>query len=56
VYLSPVDDVETLQNGIVAGFQTIRNMPGIWDRLQMAMRHQAETRIQARGGHMDVVM
>jgi hypothetical protein len=25
----------------------------IWDRLRVAMRHQAETRIQAEGGHME---
>jgi hypothetical protein len=30
--------VETLRNGIVIGFQTIRNMPEIWDRLRLAMR------------------
>jgi transposase len=47
VYLSPVNDVETLQNRIVAGFQTIRNMPGIWGRLRAAMTRQAEARIQA---------
>jgi hypothetical protein len=33
VYLSPVDYAETLRNQIVAGFQTICNMPGIWNRL-----------------------
>jgi hypothetical protein len=32
VYSSPEDDVETLRNRTVAGFQTIRIMPGIWDR------------------------
>jgi hypothetical protein len=53
VYLSPVDDVETLRNRIVAGFATIRNMSGIWDRLRVAMRHRAETCIQAGGGHME---
>jgi hypothetical protein len=47
-----VDDVETLQNRTVAGFQAIRNMPRIWDRLRVAMRLQAEARITAGGGHM----
>jgi hypothetical protein len=28
-------DVETLRNRIVAGFQTVRNMPEIWDRLRV---------------------
>jgi hypothetical protein len=50
---SPVDDVETLRNRIVAGFQTIRNMPGIWDRLRVAMRRRAEACIQAGGGHVE---
>jgi hypothetical protein len=45
--------VETLRNRIVAGFQTTRNMPGIWDRLRMAMRRRAEACIQAAGGHME---
>jgi hypothetical protein len=52
-FLLPVDDAESLRNQIMAGFQTGRNMPGIWDRLQMAMRHQAEARIEAGGGHME---
>jgi hypothetical protein len=53
VYSSPVDDVETLRNRIVAGFQTIRNMSGIWDRRRVAMRRRAEACIQAGGGHME---
>jgi hypothetical protein len=47
-----MDDVETLRNRTVTDFQTIRNMRGIWDRLQMAIRHEAEARIQAGGAHM----
>jgi hypothetical protein len=38
VYSSPMDDVGILINQIVAGFQTICNMPGILDCLQVAMR------------------
>jgi hypothetical protein len=34
-------------------FQTIHSMPGICDRLRVAMRHQAEVRIQAGGAHME---
>jgi hypothetical protein len=30
VYLSPVENVETLRNQIVAGLQTISNLSGIW--------------------------
>jgi hypothetical protein len=53
VCLSPVDDVKTIRNRIVASFQTLRNIPGIWDRLRVAMRHQAESYIQAGGAHME---
>jgi hypothetical protein len=53
VYSSPVDDVETLRNRIVEGFQTIRNMPGICDRLRMAMRRRTEACVQTGGGHME---
>jgi hypothetical protein len=53
VHSSPVDDVETLRNRTVAGFQTIRNMPGIWNRLRVAMRSRAEACIQAGLGHME---
>jgi hypothetical protein len=52
VYLSPVDDMETLWNRIVVGFQTIHNMPEIWD-LQVAMRRRVKACIQAGGGHME---
>jgi hypothetical protein len=52
VYSSPGDDVETLQNLIVASFETIRNMPGIWDHLWVTMRRRAEACIQAVGRHI----
>jgi hypothetical protein len=48
----PVDDVEPLRNRTVADFQKIRDTPGIWDRLLVAMRRRAEACVQAGGGHM----
>jgi hypothetical protein len=48
-----VDDVEILRNRIMAGFQSISNMPGVWDHLRVVMRRQAEACIQAGGGHME---
>jgi hypothetical protein len=48
-----VDGAETLINRVLAGFQTIRNMPGIWDRLRVAMRRRSEAPIQVGGGHME---
>jgi hypothetical protein len=53
VYSSPVDDVETHRNRIVAGFQTIRNMSEISERLQVAMRRRAEACVQAGGKPME---
>jgi hypothetical protein len=46
VYSSPVDDMETLHNRIVTGFQKEGNMPEIWDLLRVAMRSQAEAWIR----------
>jgi hypothetical protein len=37
----------------VAGFQTIRSMMGIWDRVWVAMRRRVEAYIQAGGGHVE---
>jgi hypothetical protein len=45
--------VETLRNITGAGFQSIRNMPGIWDRPLAVMRRQAEACIQTAGEHME---
>jgi hypothetical protein len=53
VYSAWVDDVETLRTRIVAGFQTISNMLGIWDCLRVAMRCQVEVCIEAGGGHLE---
>jgi hypothetical protein len=53
VYSSPVDDLGTLCNQTVPGFQTVLNMPRIWDRVQVAMRCRAEACSQAGDGHME---
>jgi hypothetical protein len=45
--------VETFRNRTVAVFQTIQNMPEIWDRLRVAMRRRAEPCIQAGDAHME---
>jgi hypothetical protein len=50
---SAADDVEYLRNRIVAGFQTICNMPRIWDRLRVAMRRRTQVCNQAGGGHIE---
>ncbi|KAJ4439818.1 hypothetical protein ANN_07946 [Periplaneta americana] len=53
VYSSPVPDLESLRNRIVACSEDIRNTPGVWDRVRRAMRHRCEVCIQAGGGHFE---
>ncbi|KAJ4440508.1 hypothetical protein ANN_08649 [Periplaneta americana] len=40
VYSSPVPDLESLRNRIVACSEDIRNVPGVWDRVRRSMRHR----------------
>ncbi|KAJ4439598.1 hypothetical protein ANN_07726 [Periplaneta americana] len=40
VYSSPVPDLESLRNRIVACSEDIRNTPGVWDRVRRSMRHR----------------
>ncbi|KAJ4451919.1 hypothetical protein ANN_03397 [Periplaneta americana] len=47
VYSSPVPDLESLWNRIVACSEDIRNTPGVWDRVCRSMRHRCEVYIQA---------
>ncbi|KAJ4447321.1 hypothetical protein ANN_09325 [Periplaneta americana] len=42
VYSSPVPDLESLRNRIVACSEDIRNIPGVWDRVRRSMRHRCE--------------
>ncbi|KAJ4448374.1 hypothetical protein ANN_10390 [Periplaneta americana] len=42
VYSSPVPDLESLRNLIVACSEDIRSTPGVWDRLRRTMRHRCE--------------
>ncbi|KAJ4447579.1 hypothetical protein ANN_09586 [Periplaneta americana] len=53
VYSSPVPDLESLRNRIVACSEDIRNTPGVWDRVRRSMRHRCEVCIQAGGGHFE---
>ncbi|KAJ4448747.1 hypothetical protein ANN_00138 [Periplaneta americana] len=46
VYSSPVPDLESLRNRIVACSEDIRNTPGVWDRVRRSMRHRYEAQIQ----------
>ncbi|KAJ4435828.1 hypothetical protein ANN_18447 [Periplaneta americana] len=42
VYSSPVPDLESLRNRILACSEDIRNTPGVWDRVRRSMRHRCE--------------
>ncbi|KAJ4447862.1 hypothetical protein ANN_09871 [Periplaneta americana] len=42
VYSSPVRDLESLRNRIVACSEDIRNTPGVWDRVRKSMKHRCE--------------
>ncbi|KAJ4439310.1 hypothetical protein ANN_07432 [Periplaneta americana] len=53
VYSSPVPDLESLRNRIVACSEDMRNTPGVWDRVRRSMRHRCEVCIQAGGGHFE---
>ncbi|KAJ4445382.1 hypothetical protein ANN_07187 [Periplaneta americana] len=53
VYSSPVPDLESLRNRIVACSEDICNTPGVWDRVRRSMRHRCEVCIQAGGGHFE---
>ncbi|KAJ4428626.1 hypothetical protein ANN_24671 [Periplaneta americana] len=53
VYSSPVPDLESLRNRIVACSEDIRNTPGVWDRVRRSMRHRCEVCIEAGGGHFE---
>ncbi|KAJ4442736.1 hypothetical protein ANN_04327 [Periplaneta americana] len=52
VYSSPVPDLESFRNRIVACSEDICNTPGVWDRVRRSMRHRCEVCIQAGGGNI----
>ncbi|KAJ4435913.1 hypothetical protein ANN_18533 [Periplaneta americana] len=53
VYSSPVPDLESLRNRIVACSEDIRNTPGVWDPVRRSMRHRCEVCIEAGGRHFE---
>ena len=50
VYRQPVPNVEELRERIVAGFQTVRDTPGILERVRQSMRRRMEACIEVGGG------
>ncbi|KAJ4426274.1 hypothetical protein ANN_27086 [Periplaneta americana] len=53
VYSSPVPDLESLRNRIVACSEDIRNTPGVWDRVRRSMRHRCESRCRKNEAETD---
>lgn len=53
VYATPVENVEDLENRIVASCNLIRNDPGIFERVRQSMRRRLDCCIRARGGHFE---
>jgi hypothetical protein len=53
---APIQNQEDLRNRIVAGCETIRNTPGIFERVRQSMRRRAEACIMAAGGHFQQLL
>lgn len=51
VYNTPVPTLEELRNRITEGCDTIRNTPGIFERVRRSMRRRTEACIEMEGGH-----
>lgn len=51
VYKTPIHTVEELRERIVTAFETIRNTPGIFERVRASMRRRIESCIISEGGH-----
>jgi hypothetical protein len=53
VYAAPVDNEEALHHRTVDTCQTIRNFPGIFERMQRSMRRRVKACIEYHGGHFE---
>lgn len=53
VYATPVPNVETLRARIVDGCDTIRQSPGLHQRIRDSMRRRVDACILANGGHFE---
>jgi hypothetical protein len=51
VYGAPIDNEEALHHRIVDACQTIRNCPGIFERMRRSMMRRVEACIESHGGH-----
>jgi hypothetical protein len=53
VHAAPVDNKEALHHRIVDVCQTIRNYPGIFERMRRSMMKRVEACIESHGGHFE---
>jgi hypothetical protein len=53
VYAAAVDNEEALHHRIVDACQTIRNYPGISERMRRSMMRRVEACIEFHGGHAE---
>ena len=53
VYRTPIQDVQSLRARIMAGCETIRNTPGIFQRIRDSIRRRVDACINADGGHFE---
>lgn len=53
VYSAPIDNVEILRQRIVDAFETIRNMEGIFERVNSSIYRRMEACVMANGGHFE---
>lgn len=51
VYTTPIENVEELRNRIIASCRTIRQTPGIFERVRQSMRRRIEACIEVEGRH-----
>jgi hypothetical protein len=55
-YAAPVDNQEALHHCIVDACQTIRNYPGILERMRPSMMKCAKTCIESRRGYFEQIL
>jgi hypothetical protein len=53
VYAAPIDNKEALHNRIVEACQTIRNFPGIFERMRWSMMKRVEACIESHSAHVE---
>jgi hypothetical protein len=55
MYAAPLDNKETLQHRIMAVHQTIRNYPGISEKMRPSMMRRVEACTISHGGHFHFI-